>query len=75
MCSIIGFSEHATASFFDVVSAPPEKYCLVLGAEDFGISHAVSRVLDLTLTIPSAGSIKSLNVSVASGIVMSHFYR
>lgn len=43
---------------------------IVMGAEDEGISDAVIRIADELVRIPMAGSIGSLNVSVASGIVL-----
>ncbi|MBK8708147.1 MAG: hypothetical protein IPN30_06600 [Flavobacteriales bacterium] len=45
-------------------------FVLVMGAEDEGISDAVLRMADELVQIPMAGSIGSLNVSVASGIVL-----
>lgn len=43
---------------------------LVMGSEDEGISDAVLRMADDLVNIPMAGSIGSLNVSVATGIVL-----
>lgn len=43
---------------------------VVMGAEDTGISEAVLRMADELVRIPMAGSIGSLNVSVATGIVL-----
>jgi len=43
---------------------------LVLGSEDQGISDAVLRMADELVHIPMAGSIGSLNVSVAAGIAL-----
>ena len=43
---------------------------LVMGSEDEGISDAVIRMADDLVNIPMAGSIGSLNVSVATGIVL-----
>lgn len=43
---------------------------LVMGSEDEGISDAVFRMADDLVNIPMAGSIGSLNVSVATGIVL-----
>jgi 23S rRNA (guanosine2251-2'-O)-methyltransferase len=41
---------------------------LILGSEETGISGAYLQMADLHLRIPMAGSIESLNVSVAAGI-------
>lgn len=43
---------------------------IVMGAEDEGISDAVLRMADDLVRIPMAGSIGSLNVSVATGIIL-----
>ncbi|MBK8499594.1 MAG: 23S rRNA (guanosine(2251)-2'-O)-methyltransferase RlmB [Flavobacteriales bacterium] len=43
---------------------------VVMGAEDTGISDAVLRMADELVRIPMVGSIGSLNVSVATGIVL-----
>ncbi len=44
--------------------------CIVLGAEDEGISTGVARAADLTFRIPQAGTLNSFNVSVAAGILL-----
>lgn len=43
---------------------------LVFGSEETGISSAVLKKADVTLSIPLAGEISSLNVSVAAGVVL-----
>ncbi|MFN8187832.1 MAG: 23S rRNA (guanosine(2251)-2'-O)-methyltransferase RlmB [Gaiellales bacterium] len=43
---------------------------LVLGAEGKGIRPGVRRACDASLAIPLAGSVESLNVSVAAGVVL-----
>lgn len=43
---------------------------IVMGSEDEGISDAVIRMADELVRIPMAGTIGSLNVSVATGIVL-----
>ncbi|MBP8822268.1 MAG: 23S rRNA (guanosine(2251)-2'-O)-methyltransferase RlmB [Flavobacteriales bacterium] len=43
---------------------------LVLGAEDTGISEAILRKADALVRIPMAGTIGSLNVSVANGVAL-----
>lgn len=44
--------------------------CIVMGAEDVGISNALLALCDKWVYIPILGSIESLNVSVAAGIIM-----
>lgn len=68
----IGLSEHATASLEVIDTKKP--ICLVLGAEDVGMSHAVSRVVETTIAFKPAGKIKSLNVSVAAAIAMEKIF-
>lgn len=68
----IGLSEHATADLETIDTTKP--ICLVLGAEDVGMSHAVSRVVDTTISFKPAGKIKSLNVSVAAAIAMEKIF-
>ncbi|MFH2034424.1 MAG: 23S rRNA (guanosine(2251)-2'-O)-methyltransferase RlmB [Candidatus Margulisiibacteriota bacterium] len=43
---------------------------LVLGGEDKGLSEAVRKHCDYTVSIPMKGKINSLNISVAAAIVM-----
>ncbi len=68
----IGLSEHATGSLEQIDHTKP--ICLVLGAEDVGMSHAVSRVVETTISLKPAGKIKSLNVSVAAAIAMEKIF-
>lgn len=49
--------------------------CLVMGAEDVGISDEVLKECDALVKIPMSGSIQSLNVSVSAGIAMYEFCR
>jgi 23S rRNA (guanosine2251-2'-O)-methyltransferase len=68
----IGLSEHATGDLGIVDTKKP--ICLILGAEDVGMSHAVSRVVETTISFKPAGKIKSLNVSVAAAIAMEKIF-
>lgn len=43
---------------------------LVMGSEDLGISPEIMKITDIHISIPMAGSIESLNVSVAAGILL-----
>ncbi len=42
----------------------------VLGAEETGVSPACVRLCDQTVSIPMCGEVESLNVSVATGVVL-----
>ena len=44
--------------------------CLVMGAEDRGVSTEILEIADIRSKIPLNGQIKSLNVSVAAGIML-----
>ncbi len=44
--------------------------CIVMGAEDVGISNSLLALCDQWVYIPILGTIESLNVSVAAGIIM-----
>ncbi|HDZ41511.1 MAG TPA: 23S rRNA (guanosine(2251)-2'-O)-methyltransferase RlmB [Bacteroidetes bacterium] len=43
---------------------------LVMGSEDRGVSPEIIGISDVNISIPLSGSIESLNVSVAAGILM-----
>jgi 23S rRNA (guanosine2251-2'-O)-methyltransferase len=55
------------------VLSPPA--VLVVGGEDKGISRGIKRQCDLVVRIPGKGSVKSLNLSVACGIVMFELFK
>jgi 23S rRNA (guanosine2251-2'-O)-methyltransferase len=44
--------------------------CLVLGAEDVGISADILKISDKKGALPMLGKVGSLNVSVAAGVTM-----
>jgi 23S rRNA (guanosine2251-2'-O)-methyltransferase len=48
---------------------------LIMGAEDKGISHELISISDHQVRIPMTGTIGSLNVSVAAGILMYEIAR
>lgn len=68
----IGLSEHASGNLEKMDNT--KSICLVLGAEDVGMSHAVSRVVETTIAFKPLGKIKSLNVSVAAAIAMEKIF-
>jgi len=70
--TVVGLSEHAKGDLGEMENEKP--ICLVLGAEDVGMSHAVSRVVNTTISLKPAGKIKSLNVSVAAAIAMEKIF-
>ena len=48
---------------------------LVLGSEDKGLSHAVKDRCHQLVSIPATGHVDSLNVSIASGVILSEINR
>lgn len=55
-------------------SLTPSGY-LVMGNEGKGISESVQNLINEPITIPRRGEAESLNVGVATGIILSEFYR
>ena len=53
---------------------PDGRYALVFGNEVEGVRQDVVDASDLSLEIPQAGTKHSLNVSVAVGVVLWHFF-
>ena len=47
-----------------------EPCCVVVGSEDKGVQPYIAKAADITFTIPMAGEFDSLNVSVATGIIL-----
>ena len=45
---------------------------LVVGSEGFGISRLVKEQADFNVFIPMQGKVNSLNVSVATAILLAH---
>ena len=54
---------------------PPERLAIVVGSEGAGICPAVSAVSHRDVTIPLARGAESLNVAVATGILLSEVQR
>ncbi len=49
---------------------PPEKFILVVGSEGKGLRKPISSMCDFRVEIPMRGDFDSLNVSVATGIIL-----
>jgi len=65
---IVGLDERGTPDYTDFDFK--QDCCLVLGSEGAGLHELVKRTCDHLLRIPMAGSVSSLNVSVAGAVVM-----
>ena len=53
--------------------AIPQKALLVMGSESHGISPEIQKLLDFSVTIEKRGGAESLNVAVATGIILSYW--
>jgi TrmH family RNA methyltransferase len=56
-------------------NTPKEKTVVVIGSESHGISTEIEKILDKSLTIPKFGETESLNVAIATGIILSDIKR
>jgi len=65
---VVGLDERGTPDYTDFDFNLD--CCLVLGAEGSGLHDLVKKTCDHLLRIPMAGSVSSLNVSVAGAVVM-----
>ncbi len=65
---IFSITEKADNAYYDVDLKGPAAF--IMGSEEDGISPAYIEMSDDVMKIPMQGSIASLNVSVASGIVL-----
>lgn len=64
-----GLSEHSSQPLTAEDLAQP-KICLVLGAEDEGLSNSVMRAVSKTLSLTPQGPVRSLNVSTAATLAL-----
>lgn len=70
---VVGASEKSRTEYTELDYGSP--VAIVMGSEDTGISNEVLRQCDALASIPIEGKIGSLNVSVASGIMMYEVVR
>jgi 23S rRNA (guanosine2251-2'-O)-methyltransferase len=61
-----------TLDEFELATGP---LVLVIGSEGKGISRLVKQTCDVTVSIPMAGPVESLNASVAAGVVLAEVAR
>lgn len=66
----VGLSEHSSENLVPTDLRTEKKICLLLGAEETGLSNAVARLVQKNMSLPSQGQIKSLNVASAAAIAM-----
>ncbi len=65
---LLGADERGETSLFDADLKGP--LALVLGAEGQGLRRLTREQCDLLISVPMAGSVSSLNVSVAAGVCL-----
>jgi 23S rRNA (guanosine2251-2'-O)-methyltransferase len=65
---VIGTDDQATDSLYDTKLDGP--VAIVMGAEGEGMRRLTRETCDVLMQIPMAGSVESLNVSVASGVCL-----
>jgi 23S rRNA (guanosine2251-2'-O)-methyltransferase len=70
---IVGLDERAKQTHTEVDLTGPT--AIVLGAEGAGLHELVRKRCDFLVSIPATGPIRSLNVSVAAGIVLFEVVR
>ena len=70
---IYGLDERGSELYSEVDFASPT--AIVMGGEGKGLHEGVKRHCDVLLNIPMAGAVSSLNVSVATGVVLFEWRR
>ncbi len=65
---IVAAGEKHSKSYYELDYTVPT--AIIMGAEDIGVSSALLKLTDSSVNIPMVGTIESLNVSVASGIIL-----
>lgn len=70
---IVGATEKTEKNFYTINYNDP--LALIMGSEEKGISGEYIKLCDETVKIPMVGEIQSLNVAVASGIVLFEVVR
>ena len=71
--TVYGTSDKSEFSLYDSNFDRP--LALVMGREETGLSRAVASRCDVVLSLPMAGAVSSLNVSVATGVCLFEVLR
>ena len=53
----------------------PDRFVLVMGAEQMGVAPELAQALSLRLIVPGSGKVESLNVSVATAVFLGEWWR
>jgi TrmH RNA methyltransferase len=67
--TIVTTSSHKGQSVFTASWSP--RVCIVMGEEQHGVSRGVQALAEQGISIPGTGAVESLNVSVATAIVVA----
>jgi 23S rRNA (guanosine2251-2'-O)-methyltransferase len=70
---VVACSEKTSKELYEIDLTMPT--CIILGSEESGISAEALRKADEIVRIPMRGKTSSLNVSVASGIILYEILR
>ena len=70
---ILGTSPYAESILYSIEFKKPT--VLVIGQEGRGISEKIKKLLDVNFKIPMHGNLESLNVAMATGIILSEVLR
>lgn len=70
---VYGTSDKAQSTLYDIELLGP--IALVMGNEESGIRHGTEQNCDYMMSIPMRGSVESLNVSVATSVVLYEVLR
>lgn len=70
---VVAATEKAEKNYTDITYNDP--IAIVMGAEDLGVSPENLRIVDELVCIPQFGTIASLNVSVAAGVLIYEVIR
>jgi len=71
--TIVTTSSHKGTALYQ--AQLPKKMVLVLGQERDGVSDATFDNADMRIAIPGSGNVESLNVSVATGVLLAEWWR
>ena len=69
--SLVATSANAKSSIFKAVKDLPARVVLLIGSERSGLSKEIEKLATLSLMIPGAGEVNSLNVSTATAICLA----
>jgi 23S rRNA (guanosine2251-2'-O)-methyltransferase len=67
---IFGTDHKARSNYRDINKTKYDGVCVIMGAEDVGISRSLKNTCDDLFSIPIEGSVECLNISVACGIML-----